>query len=141
MVVMQTNEQAIGVARRIATGFRRLPTVLFVTEELTVPPPLLALRNLTIAALPNIMQALHGSVPASGLATDLYENEQQNARETRNHTQWWPLWELPALDTAARAEVLALLDALAQRLLPAADTPTGTHRPPAAASGRGGVAV
>jgi hypothetical protein len=32
-------------------------------------------------------QALHGSVPASGLATDLYEDEQQNARETRSHSQ------------------------------------------------------
>jgi hypothetical protein len=40
-----------------------------------------------VQALPDIQQALHGSVPASGLATDLYEDEQQNARETRSHAQ------------------------------------------------------
>jgi hypothetical protein len=40
-----------------------------------------------VQALPDIEQALHRSVPASGLATDLYEDEQQNARETRSHAQ------------------------------------------------------
>jgi hypothetical protein len=37
--------------------------------------------------LPDIQQALHGSVPSSGLVTDLYKDEQQNARETRGHAQ------------------------------------------------------
>src|SRR5207248_3178611 len=40
-----------------------------------------------VQSLPDIKQALQGSVPASGLATDLYEDEQQNARESRNHAQ------------------------------------------------------
>lgn len=37
-----------------------------------------------VLALPDIRQALQGSVPESGLAADLYEDEQRNARETRN---------------------------------------------------------
>lgn len=47
---------------------------------------------------------------------------------------------LPTLDPAARAEVLVLLDALARRILPAADTPAGTARLPAA-DGRDGAAI
>jgi hypothetical protein len=37
--------------------------------------------------LPDIQRAVLGSVPSSGLATDLYEDEQQNARETRSPAQ------------------------------------------------------
>jgi hypothetical protein len=40
-----------------------------------------------VQALPDMTQALRGLVPASGLAADLYEDEQQNARETRSHAQ------------------------------------------------------
>lgn len=48
---------------------------------------------------------------------------------------------LPTLDPAARAEVLALLDALARQVLPATDTSAGMARLPAAAGGRDGAAV
>jgi hypothetical protein len=40
-----------------------------------------------VQALPDMKQALQGTVPPSGLAADLYEDEQQNARETRSHAQ------------------------------------------------------
>ena len=40
-----------------------------------------------VQSLPDIRQALQGSVPSSGLAADLYEHEQQNARETRSDAQ------------------------------------------------------
>lgn len=42
-----------------------------------------------VQALPDIRRALHGQgpVPTSGLAADLYEEEQQNARETRDLAQ------------------------------------------------------
>ncbi len=38
-----------------------------------------------VGGLPDIVQALQGSVPDSGLAADLYRDEQRNARETRDH--------------------------------------------------------
>lgn len=37
-----------------------------------------------VLSLPLIQQALQGTVPDSGLAADLFEDEQQNARETRD---------------------------------------------------------
>ncbi len=42
-----------------------------------------------VQALPDIRRVLHGQgpVPTSGLAADLYEEEQQNARETRDLAQ------------------------------------------------------
>jgi len=40
-----------------------------------------------VEALSGITQASQGAVPASGLAADLYEDEQQNARETRGAAQ------------------------------------------------------
>jgi hypothetical protein len=40
-----------------------------------------------VQSLPDIKQAIQGDVPTSGLAADLYEDEQQNARETRDKTQ------------------------------------------------------
>jgi hypothetical protein len=40
-----------------------------------------------VQARPDIQRALRGSVPASGLAADLYADEQQNAREARSHAQ------------------------------------------------------
>ncbi len=40
-----------------------------------------------VETLPDIKQAMQGSLPTSGLAADLYEDEQQNARETRDKAQ------------------------------------------------------
>ncbi len=40
-----------------------------------------------VRGLPDIVRALQGSVPDSGLAADLYGDEQQNARETRDRAQ------------------------------------------------------
>ncbi len=40
-----------------------------------------------VQSLPDIRQATQGTIPTSGLAADLYEDEQQNARETRTHDQ------------------------------------------------------
>ncbi len=40
-----------------------------------------------VLSLPEIERALRGTAPTSGLAADLYEDEQQNARETRDHGQ------------------------------------------------------
>ncbi len=45
-----------------------------------------ALRDYVLT-LPDIQRALQGVIPASGLAADLYEDEQQNAREIRDHAQ------------------------------------------------------
>lgn len=38
-----------------------------------------------VEGLPDIQRALRGTIPSSGLAADLHEDEQQNARETRDH--------------------------------------------------------
>jgi len=40
-----------------------------------------------VQSLSDIQQAIQGSVPTSGLAADLYEDEQQNSRETRDKAQ------------------------------------------------------
>jgi len=40
-----------------------------------------------VEGLPDIKQAMQGSIPTSGLAADLYEDEQQNSRETRDKAQ------------------------------------------------------
>ncbi len=40
-----------------------------------------------VLSLPDIEQALGGSVPTAGLTADLYEDEQQNARETRDRVR------------------------------------------------------
>jgi hypothetical protein len=45
-----------------------------------------ALRSY-VQSLPDIQRALQGSVPASGLAAELYEDEQQNAREMRSRAR------------------------------------------------------
>lgn len=40
-----------------------------------------------VQTLPEMRHALQGTIPTSGLAADLYEDERQNARETRDRAQ------------------------------------------------------
>jgi hypothetical protein len=49
MVVTMTNEQTFDLARRLATGYPRLPFTLFVRDDLAVPGDLPALANLRLA--------------------------------------------------------------------------------------------
>jgi hypothetical protein len=59
MVATMTNEQAFDVARRLSTGYPKLPFTLFVREGLVLPDDLAALPNLRVARA-------SADVPAAG---------------------------------------------------------------------------